>query len=65
MSMINVKDGTTNSITSYKKAISCGQDPTEEGNETFTGGNVVVSGSGTLNLKSASAGTLYSEGGMV
>lgn len=62
---INVKDGTTNSITSYKKAISCGQDPTEEGNETFTGGNVVVSGSGTLNLKSASAGALYSEGGMV
>lgn len=62
---INVKDGTVNSVTSYKKAISCGQDPTEEGNETFTGGNVVISGSGTLSLKSISAGALYSEGGMV
>lgn len=62
---VNVKDGTTNSISSYKKAISCGQDPTEEGNESFTGGNVVISGSGTLNLRSASAGALYSEGGMV
>lgn len=62
---VNVKDGTVNSISSYKKAISCGQDPTEEGNESFTGGNVVIGGSGTLNLKSASAGALYSEGGMV
>ncbi len=62
---VNVKDGTNNSISSYKKAISCGQDPTEEGNESFTGGNIVISGSGTLNLKSASAGALYSEGGMV
>lgn len=62
---VNVKDGTNNSISSYKKVISCGQDPTEEGNESFTGGNVVISGIGTLNLKSASAGALYSEGGMV
>lgn len=62
---VNVKDGTTNSISSYKKAISCGQDPTEEGNEAFAGGNVVISGSGTLRLKSATAGALYSEGGMV
>lgn len=62
---IDVKEGTSNSISSYKKAVSCGQDPTEEGNEAFVGGNVVISGGGTLNLKSASAGALYSEGGMV
>lgn len=62
---INVKDGTANSIASYKKCISCGQDPTEEGNEAFTGGDVVVSGSGKLTLASASAGAMYSEGGMV
>lgn len=62
---VNVADGTANSISSYKKCISCGQDPTEEGNEAFTGGDVVMSGSGKLTLSSASAGAIYSEGGMV
>ena len=62
---IQLKNGSTNSISSYKKAISCGQDPTEEGNEQFTGGNVVISGEGKLNLASTSAGALYSEGGEV
>lgn len=62
---LNIPDGTVNSISSYKKCISCGQDPTEEGNESFVGGNVVISGGGTLNLTSGTAGALYSEGGTV
>ena len=60
-----VKDKTVNSIKSYKKCLDFGQDPTEEGNEDFTGGDVVISGSGKLTMQSDAKGCLYSEGGYV